>query len=169
MAFAVGALTRNRLAGPLIASAALITAVFVYYGAISFSGHRPGVDLEPATRAWVIVALLAGPIFGLAGALWRGGPHGLRPWAVALLSGAFIGEALFIVVRSRVLVDLQLQEPAALFALAELVVAAVLPFLLLRDAGQRGSALAMSLVAGIAGLAAIDLVVNLVEDAIRPF
>ena len=98
-AFTVGVIARSRPAGTLAATLALCLAVAVYYAAISWAGDRPGVDLQRPALVWGAVALVAGPMFGLAGAVWLIGPSRMRPWAVALLSGGFLGEAFFILWR----------------------------------------------------------------------
>jgi hypothetical protein len=50
----------------------------------------------PLAFAWGLVALPAGALFGLAGAVWRDGNVVQRAFAVAALTGAFAGEALLL-------------------------------------------------------------------------
>ena len=165
-AFAVGVIARSRPAGTLAATLALCLAVAVYYAAISWAGDRPGVDLQRPALVWSAVALVAGPMFGLPGAVWLLGPSGLRPWAVALLCGGFFGEALFILWRMR---TLDLAEPAVLFATLELAVAMLLPVVMLRNLRDRSTALSFGIVFGLVAWGAIEGIRRLVDDVLRPY
>ena len=165
-AFAVGVIARSRPAGTLAATLALCLAVVVYYATISWAGDRPGVDLQRPALVWSAVALVAGPMFGLAGAVWLIGPSRLKPWAVALLCGGFFGEAAFILWRMK---TLDLGEPAVLFASLELVVAMVLPVFMLRSMRERAIALCFGVLFGLVAWGAIEGVRRLVDDVLQPY
>ena len=165
-AFAVGVIARSLPAGTLAATLALCLAVAVYYAAISWAGDRPGVDLQRPALVWSAVALVAGPMFGLAGAVWLIGPSRFRPWAVALLCGGFWGEALFILWRMK---TLDLSEPAVLFASLELIVTIVLPVFMLRSMRERSIALSFGVLFGLVAWGAIEGVRRLVDDVLRPY
>ncbi len=165
-AFTVGVIARSRPAGTLAATLALCLAVAVYYAAISWAGDRPGVDLQRPALVWGAVALVAGPMFGLAGAVWLIGPSRMKPWAVALLSGGFLGEGLFILWRTR---TIDLGEPAVLFASMEILLATVLPIVMLRDLRDRTTALSFGIVLGGVTWGAIEGIRRLVDDLLRPY
>ena len=165
-AFTVGVIARSRPAGPLAATLALCLAVVVYYAAISWAGDRPGVDLQRPALVWSAVALVAGPMFGLAGAVWLIGPSRLKPWAVALLSGGFFGEAFFILWRMQ---TLDLGEPAVLFASLEIILAMFLPVVMLRSLRDTAIALSFGALFGLVAWAAIEGVRRLVDDVLRPY
>jgi hypothetical protein len=166
-AFVMGVVARERAPGAAFAALGLALAVAVYYAAISLAGDRPGADLAGAARAWLVLALAAGPVFGIAGATWLSGPALHRPWAVALLCGALAGEALYLAefhAPSR----LSLDDTATVFALAELSVAAALPFVLLSGVRERAVALAGGLVCAVAMAVVMSVVIDVVRDVISP-
>lgn len=95
-AFFAGAyLGRPALHGTMV----LFGEVIAYYGAaaIFLNQREPQALVGPAV--WLAVALVAGPIFGIAGSWWR---HEQRPIrriiAVALLGGVFITEGLYLMI-----------------------------------------------------------------------
>lgn len=49
---------------------------------------------------WVVVALVGGPVLGMAGRWWRGDRQRLRIAALALLGGVFFAEGLDWVLRN---------------------------------------------------------------------
>lgn len=165
-AFAAGVIAKSRSAATLAATAALCLAVVVYYVAISWAGDRPGVDLQRAALVWGSVALVAGPLFGLAGAVWMSGPRAMKPWAVGLLCGGFFGEALFILWR---LGGFDPNEPAVLFATGEFIVGLVLPFIMLRLMPDRISALLLGVLFGLITWGAIEWIGRLVDEALPPY
>jgi hypothetical protein len=99
VAFAFGALTRQRPVALLPATAALITAVLAYYGAISFDGDRPKLDLQPATRASVLVALVVAA--KLPFILLRQAAHQVQTLAMSVIAAVTPGRpaAIDIVVQ----------------------------------------------------------------------
>jgi hypothetical protein len=140
VAFAVGAAVRSVRWGALAGVLALLAAVASYYGATylvdePLTGGRtiPNPNL---VAPWVVLALIGGPLFGLAGAAWREGRGRWRVLAVALLSGALAGEGAALLLRGYGAAD------AGVLA-TEPVIAALLPWLLLRGR-QRAAALALT-------------------------
>src|SRR5690606_41535256 len=119
-------------------------------------------------RLWFAVALAAGPVFGLAGATWLTGPSGLRPWAVAVLSGALAGEALYLALEYDVLGYFYLRDTATVLILGEFALAAALPFFMLRRAEDRLQALAGGAVCALVVCLAIAVVERGVQDALSP-
>jgi hypothetical protein len=122
LAFAVGALELDRRRGAAAAALALVTAVAVYYlslwrieGLAGFAyAARMGV-------LWSLAAAAAGAIFGALGSAWRARVGSTV--AVALLSGAFAGEALLLLTTWH-------SQAAQVVLGAELVLGLALPFLL---------------------------------------
>ena len=97
VAFVLGASARThpdraRCAG----SIGLLTAVAVYYLLIARPRRRATGPSGPshAATVWGAVALLAGPIMGGAGAVWRYGHGWPRAIGVALLAAALIAEGV---------------------------------------------------------------------------
>ena len=90
--FVVGALmaTRGGAAGAGLVTCAL--QVVGYYA----TAHLRSI---PASHAlivfWTVCALVGGPLFGVAGHLWRAGPPALRGLGAAVLAAAFVAEGLW--------------------------------------------------------------------------
>jgi hypothetical protein len=167
-AFVMGVVARERAPGAAFAALGLALAVVVYYAAISLAGERPGADLGGAARGWLVPALAAGPVFGIAGATWLSGPALHRPWAVALLCGALAGEALYLL-DQRAPGSLDPDDTAIMFALGEVCVAACLPFVLLESVRDRILALTGGLWCAIVMAAVMAVVIQVVQDVISPF
>ncbi|HCT76558.1 MAG TPA: hypothetical protein DGT23_08210 [Micromonosporaceae bacterium] len=95
-AFFAGAyLGRPALHGTVV----LFGEVVGYYGAAAtfLNQREPQALVGPAV--WLAVALVAGPIFGIAGAWWRDEQRPIRRIvAVALLGGVFIAEGLYLMI-----------------------------------------------------------------------
>jgi hypothetical protein len=95
LAFAVGALERDRRRGAAGAAIALVAAVGAYYFSEWFVEGR--ASLGYALRMgllWSLGAALAGVGFGTLGSAWRARVGSIV--AVAVLSGAFAGEAVLL-------------------------------------------------------------------------
>lgn len=164
LAFVTGAVIGSRLWGTLSAATVLCLAVAAYYFAITVSGDREGIPLRGAMTGWLAVALLAGPVFGLAGAVWRRGPSGLRPFAVGLMSGALIGEVAFFGADGLRYGFWELGDTRTIFATADLLVALSLPLLLLSGLADRLKAyLTAGLMGGVA-LIAMVLLMQVMRD-----
>jgi hypothetical protein len=121
VAFAVGALARGRVAGAAGGATALVVATGAWYSLHVVA--RESLQVIPVALTWAVAAVACGAVFGFLGAHWRAG-H-VAP--VALLAGAFAGEALVLAAEWP-------RHVAATVLAAELAVAAVLPFLLTRPA-----------------------------------
>ncbi|WP_203904942.1 DUF6518 family protein [Virgisporangium aliadipatigenens] len=80
------------LAGTLV----LLGADLGYYACTTLFLHDDvsGAALK-GPLAWGVVALVAGPLFGAAGATWRRGEPWWRPVALGLLGGIFVAQALY--------------------------------------------------------------------------
>lgn len=86
---------RNPKEGAILGVLVLIGAVVGYYGSASVTGVQD-VTAVRGPAIWSGVALVAGPVFGVAGFAYRRGPAVVRVVAVALLAGLFIAEALYL-------------------------------------------------------------------------
>jgi hypothetical protein len=108
---------------------------------------------------WFAVALIAGPIFGFAGGVWRSGPGLLRPVAVGLLAGALLGVVAYFAgdaLRYRLWTW---GDTRVYLAAADLTAGLMLPVFLLKGLYQR---LPAYLTAAITG--AVALIVMLWLD-----
>lgn len=138
--------------GVLGGATALALAVATYYVAIRVSGDREGIPLQGAMTGWFAVALVAGPMFGCAGAIWRSGPSALKPLAVGLLTGTLVGEVAYFAGDALRYDYWQWGDTRVYLAMADVTVALSLPLLLLRSFEQRLSAYATAVVMGIVAL-----------------
>ncbi|XVQ07239.1 DUF6518 family protein [Spirillospora sp. CA-255316] len=94
VAFVVGALSANR--GVSSAAAAGLTAeaglVIGYYAFAEFG--RDGMGAPAPALAWLVMAVVAGPLFGVAGAWWRRGRAHRRIVGGAALAGVIGAEGV---------------------------------------------------------------------------
>ncbi|MFL5841885.1 MAG: DUF6518 family protein [Thermoleophilaceae bacterium] len=97
VAFTVGLTVRRPLDGALIGAVCLVTAILIYYAIMGLLQHA--YDASPLGLAWLFIAVPAGLAFGALGATVR--RPGLRVPASAMLSAAFVAEALLTADRSR--------------------------------------------------------------------
>ena len=96
-AFTIGALAGSRRRGALGGGAALALGTAAWYLlTVAAGGTAALAYAAPVAAAWAAVALCAGALFGLAGAVWRDGGRRARAAAIAALSGALAGEALLL-------------------------------------------------------------------------
>jgi hypothetical protein len=99
VAWIVGAYAGSRMRGAVSGAAALVLGTAAWYLltiVAATSGWAAVHYAVPVAAAWGIVALGAGGIFGLAGAVWREREPRVRAAAIGLLSGALAGEALLL-------------------------------------------------------------------------
>lgn len=164
LAFVTGAAIGSRLWGTLSAATVLCLAVATYYYAITMSGDREGIPLRGAMTGWLTVALIAGPAFGLAGAVWRRGPDALRPYAVGMLSGALIGEVAFFGSDALRYGLWDLEDARSFFAAADLLLALLLPLLLLTGVLARLQAYLTAAVMGGVALTVMVLLHQVMRD-----
>jgi hypothetical protein len=97
-AFAAGALARDRAQGALAGGLAIVAGTAGYYAVSLLDwGPRGHHYVAVMVVAWSFAGAGAGALFGWAGAVWRRkrSSGGGLP-AVALVSGALVGEALLL-------------------------------------------------------------------------
>jgi hypothetical protein len=152
LAFVTGAIISRPLWGALAAGAALILAVATYYVSIRLSGDREGIPLQGAMTGWFAVALIAGPVFGCAGAVWRSGPGLLKPLAVGLLTGALVGEVAYFAGDALRYGLWQRGDTRIFLAAADLTFALMLPVFLLQRFYQRVPAYVTAALMGVVAL-----------------
>jgi hypothetical protein len=163
IAFALGASARTIPTGALRGLIGLLAAVSAYYllFATLGSGFR-AIGAGHAATVWGTVALLAGPVLGGAGAVWRHGAGWPRSIAVAILSAALIAEGVVFGAGRIARVDELATDPAALLFAAEVAVGAILPAVLLRP-GERLRGYLATVALAVAAGALIGPVVELVK------
>jgi hypothetical protein len=157
VAFAVGATGRTVLLGALRGLVALLAAVAAYYLLIRVLGEgiRP-IGAPHAATVWGLVAAIAGPALGAAGATWRHGRGWPRAISASLLAAAFVAEGIAFGSARLLPWDDLAGDPGAVLLAVEALVGLALPAILL-GRGER--------LRGYASLAAISAVALV---AIRP-
>ncbi len=140
VAFVLGVSARTIPTGALRGVIGLLSAVVVYYALIRVFGH--GVRVIGASHAatvWAAVALVAGPVMGGAGAVWRHGAGWPRAIGVALFASALFAEGFVFGAPRLIRLDQVSVDPGALLFGVEMILGLVLPWALLRrDERVRG-------------------------------
>ena len=126
-AYAAGLLVRR---GPdwrtfAAGAATQVGAVVGYYGYAQFA--RDGMGALHAPAVWLAFALVAGPLFGTAGAWWRAGQQWRRVTSLAVIGGVFAMEGFWHLLVLHYTAD----------GVVMLAVAALLPLLLACTARDR--------------------------------
>jgi Family of unknown function (DUF6518) len=126
LGFLLGASARTAPTGALRGLVGLLSAVAAYYLLISISAAGFRVIGAPhAATIWGAVALVAGPIYGAAGGVWRHWRGAWRATAVGLLAASFIAEGV-------VFGRLRTGDAAGIFYLVEIAIGLAIPLFLLR-------------------------------------
>lgn len=154
VAFILGASARTLPTGALRGVIGLLSAVAVYYVLIAIfgQGYR-AIGASHAATIWGAVALMAGPIMGGAGAVWRHGAGWPRALGVAVLTSALVAEGFVFGAPRLVHVDQLAYDPGAFLFAAEMILAAVLPWILLRRGERLRGYVATAVLAVIAASA----------------
>ena len=155
VAFVLGASARTIPTGALRGVIGLLSAVAAYYVLFAVFGQGlRSLGASHAATIWGTVALLAGPVMGGAGAVWRHGEGWPRAIGAALFASALFAEG-FVFGAPRLIHPDQVQyDPGALLFAGEMIVGLLLPwFLLRRDERIRGYAA----LAGLALVAALAI------------
>ncbi len=163
VAFALGGSARTIPTGALRGLIGLLSAVAAYYllFAVLGSGFR-AIGATHAATVWGLVALIAGPVLGGAGAVWRYGTGWPRAIGVALLAASLVGEGIGFGGARFLHLDQLAQDPAILLFLAEIAVGLALPFVLLRR-GERLRGYVATVVLGVLAGLAIGPVTTLIR------
>ncbi len=155
VAFALGASARTLPTGALRGLIGLLAAIGTYYllFALIDSGIR-STGAGHAATVWGLVALVAGPVMGGAGAAWRHGTGWFRATGVALLAAGLLAEGIAFGLGRLVHLDQLSVDPGALLFGIEIALGALLPLLLLRGRDRlRGYAVTAAI--GVVAVAAI--------------
>lgn len=91
--FFVGARVGPRSLAAVVGAAALLATVAGYHVAAGLADAPISTWM---TAFWSGIALVAGPIYGLAGLWWHDERRVLRVISVALLGGVFVAEGLYL-------------------------------------------------------------------------
>lgn len=137
VAFALGASARTVPTGALRGLIGLLAAVGAYYLLFATLGEGfRAIGAAHAATIWGVVALVAGPVMGGAGAAWRHRTGWPRIIGVAALAAALVGEGV-VFGGSRLLAFGNVVNDAGAFLFgAEIVLGLALPWGLL-PAGER--------------------------------
>ena len=154
LAFVLGASARTLPTGALRGLIGLVSAVVAYYVLIGVFGDGfRAIGASHAATVWGAVALLAGPVFGLAGATWRHGHGWTRSVAVAVLAAALIAEGVVFGAPRWARGDQVLTDPGAFILAAEAVLGLALPWVLLRRGERLVGYVAVAVLAVLAAVA----------------
>jgi hypothetical protein len=151
LAFFTGAAAHRSLTGACYGLLSLLAAVAAYYLLIAL--FDVGVRVTGASHAatvWGGVALVAGPVMGLAGGVWRHGTGPVRSIAVATLAAGLLAESV-VTGWDRFPSFASFTDPSGLGLAAEFAIGLLLPCLLLRR-GERLTAYVALVPLGLAGL-----------------
>ena len=167
VAFILGASARTLPTGALRGVIGLLSAVAAYYLLIAIFGQGVrAIGASHAATVWGAVALIAGPIMGGAGAVWRHGVGWPRAIGVAVLASALFAEG-FVFGGPRLLhVDELVFDPGAFLFGAEMILGVIIPWILLRPGERiRGYAAAVVLaVIAVLGIGPVTAVVRGLAD-----
>ena len=140
---------------PALAGAvALVVAIETYYlAAVLLLGDDPSTLVDPTARVWVILAVVAGVVFGTAGAWARAGLGWRAPVGTAFAPAVLFAEAAVDVHRA---VAVFPRQPDDLIQIAVILVALGLVAVVLagRDPRSRLYGLVLSLPLTVVGTAA---------------
>lgn len=169
VAFGLGASARTIPTGAARGLVGLVAAVVGYYllTAVFGSGIR-AIGASHAATVWGVVAFIAGPIMGGAGAVWRYGTGWPRAVGVGLLAAALIGEGIVFGGARILRFDQYAVDPGALLFLAEILIGLALPFALLR-AGERLRGYAATGALAVAAAVAVGPITTLVRQVADTF
>jgi hypothetical protein len=138
VAFVLGASARTLATGAVRGLIGLMAAVGAYYVLIAlFDGGIRAIGASHAAAVWGGVGLIAGPVLGFAGAVWRHGHGRPRAIAVAFFASGLIAEGLVFGAPRLVHVDQLQYDPGAMVLAAEIAIGLALPWLLLRPGERR--------------------------------
>ncbi len=92
--FFMGSRMSSRALAAVVGVTTLLVTVAAYYGSAAITGASISVR---NVALWAAVALIAGPLYGVAGRWWRDDRRAFRVSGVALLGGVLLAEGLYIV------------------------------------------------------------------------
>jgi hypothetical protein len=133
VAFVLGASARTIPTGALRGLLGLLAAVACYYVLFAWLGVGfRAIGASHAATVWGLVALVAGPLLGGSGAVWRHGTGWPRAIGVAVLAAALVGEGVVFGGARLARVGQLGNDPGAFVSLGEIAIGLLLPLVLLR-------------------------------------
>jgi hypothetical protein len=147
VAFMCGAIVHRKVLAAPAGVVALAVATGVYYGVKAMVGspiNPPGAGYE-TPGFWLAAAVIAGAVFGLAGAMWTSRATAARIMAVAALGGVFMWDVLGTI-------------PSGTMRLVLLGIGLSMPLLLLRTLAQRAMGVAATFAVAVTILWGADVV-----------
>ena len=163
VAFALGASARTIPTGALRGLVGLLSAVAAYYllNAILGQGFR-AIGAPHAATIWGAVALIAGPIMGGAGAVWRYGHGWPRAIGVAVLAAGLTSEGIAFAGVRLLGLDHPRADAGAVLLAIEVLIGLALPWLLLGP-GERLRGYAATIALSAAAAVAIGPVTSILR------
>ncbi len=154
LAFVLGASARTIPTGALRGLISLVSAVAAYYllFAILGDGFR-ALGASHAAVVWGAVAVLAGPVMGGAGAVWRHADGWPRAIGVAILAAGLFAEGFAFGASRLIHVDELIHDPGALLFGAEMIIGLLLPLALLGRGERLRGYVALVALAAVAAIA----------------
>ncbi|MBB5868013.1 hypothetical protein F4553_001392 [Allocatelliglobosispora scoriae] len=90
---------RGMLAAALFGAVALFGEVIGYYGSTTlFLGDDVSAAALRGPAVWLVVACVAGPVFGIAGLAYRAGRGRVRHLGMGALGAVFLAEGLYLAI-----------------------------------------------------------------------
>jgi Family of unknown function (DUF6518) len=164
VAFVLGGSARTIPTGALRGLIGLLSAVAAYYLLFAVLGEGFRATGAPhAATIWGVVALVAGPIMGGAGAVWRYGTGWPRAIGVAVLAAALLGEAVVFGSPRFLRFDQLVDDPGAFLYIAELLIGLVLPYVLLPH-GERLRGYAATIALAVIAAVVIGPVTTVIRE-----
>jgi hypothetical protein len=155
-AFLAGSWMGDSRRGALAGLLALAVGVPAYYAGIRLIyGDRLAESALLTAGVWLAAAVLAGPLFGAAGALWATHADRWRVLAVGLLAGGLLAEAAQRFIELEAWDGIDLARTSMQVAAVDTLAAAILPLVLLAPRQRVGAYLAAAGL-GVIGLAALS-------------
>jgi hypothetical protein len=127
---------------------ALVVAVVAYYLGIYAAGNEVS-DVTRVAGAWVVVAVVVGPILGAAGGAWSGRTRH-RILGAGMLAGTLLAEAVFRLVQVEVWTGIDLARTEIQIGLIDAAAGLLVPVLLL-EPGEHVQGYAVSFLVGGVG------------------
>lgn len=155
VAFVLGSTARTTITGGARGLIGLLAAVGAYYLLIAaFDGGIRAIGASHAALVWGAVALIAGPLVGVAGGIWRHGTGRVRAVAVAAFAASLIAEGAVFGLPRLLRVDQVVHDPGAIVLAIEVVIGLSLPWVLLRRSERVAGYAAL---VGLAAIAAVAI------------
>ncbi len=166
-AFGVGRFSKSARGGALAGGVTLLAGVVVYY----LLGASVGYVVNAGNVVWIAVAVLVGPVLGLAGGVVASGGGRSRLAAAAAPSVMLMAEATFVLIERRVWLWNLAREPHRIIDLAVIAVmialALTLPVWLVRERHRLRLVYPAIVLGGLAGAGGLALLYEILLRVTR--